>query len=208
MAPARVRRTGYQVQERICMRLNERWSRRYSRFTAWIKLITFYELAVGMKLTMSHLIHYKPVTLQYPHEKRILPDNYRGMLALLRYDDGTEKCVGCDLCEAACPSRVIAVVSAEVPGEPTKRYAREYSMDMTRCLFCGLCVQACPVDALAMTREYEWAVGDKRDLFLNKQQLLAIGDRTFRTREKRLEFQHLNLAVFNVAISNHPPKSC
>lgn len=72
----------------------------------------------------------------------------------------------------------------------------------------GLCVQACPVDALAMTREFEWAVSDKRDLFLNKQQLLAIGDRPFRTREKRLEFQHLNLAVFNVATSNHPPKAC
>jgi NADH-quinone oxidoreductase subunit I len=190
------------------MTLRERFTRRYSGFTAWIKLITFYEIAVGMKLTLNHLIHYKPITLQYPHEKRILPDNYRGMLALLRYDDETEKCVGCDLCEAACPSRVIAVVSAEVPGEPTKRYAREYSMDMTRCLFCGLCVQACPVDALAMTQEYEWAVGDKRDLFLNKQQLLAIGDRAFRTREKRLEFQHLNLAVFNVATSNHQPKSC
>lgn len=190
------------------MKLNERLARQYRGFKAWIKLITFYELAVGMKSTMSHLIHYKPITLQYPHEKRILPDNYRGMLALLRYDDGTEKCVGCDLCEAACPSRVIAVVSAEVPEEPTKRYAREYWMDMTRCLFCGLCVQACPVDALAMTKEYEWAVYNKRDLLLNKQQLLAIGDRTFHTREKRLEFQHPNLAVFNVASSNHPAKPC
>ncbi len=194
--------------ERIRMRLSERLARQYRGFKAWIKLITFYELAVGMKSTMSHLIHYKPITLQYPHEKRILPDNYRGMLALLRYDDGTEKCVGCDLCEAACPSRVIAVVSAEVPEEPTKRYAREYWMDMTRCLFCGLCVQACPVDALAMTKEYEWAVYNKRDLLLNKQQLLAIGDRTFQTREKRLEFQHPNLAVFNVASSNHPAKAC
>jgi NADH-quinone oxidoreductase subunit I len=73
-------------------------------------------------------------------------------------------------------------------------------------LVLGLCVQACPVDALAMTREYEWAVYDKRGLFLNKHQLLAIGDRTFPTREKRLEFQHPNLAVFNIAASNHPPK--
>lgn len=72
-------------------------------------------------------------------------------------------------------------------------------MDMTRCLFCGMCVQACPVDALAMTREYEWAVYDKRELFLNKQQLLAIGDRSFPNKEKRIEFQHPNLAVFNVA---------
>lgn len=119
------------------MRLRGRLAKQYCRFTAWIKLITFYEIAVGMKLTLSHLIHYKPITLQYPHEKRILPDNYRGMLALLRYHDGTEKCVGCDLCEAACPSRVIAVVSAEVPGEPTKRYAREYSMDRHDVYFVG-----------------------------------------------------------------------
>ena len=109
--------------------------------------VTFSEILVGLKKTFSHL--FTPsVTLQYPHEKWNLPDGYRGMLSLLRYSDGAEKCVGCDLCEAACPSRVITVVSAEVPGEPTKRYAREYTMDMTRCVFCGLCVEACPVDAL------------------------------------------------------------
>jgi NADH-quinone oxidoreductase subunit I len=175
-------------------------------FKAWIKTITFYELIVGMKATMSHLLHYKPITLQYPHEKRVLPDNYRGMLSLLRYDDGTEKCVGCDLCEAACPSRVIRVVSAEVPGEPTKRYAKEYYMDMTRCLFCGLCVDACPVDALGMTREYEWSVYDKRQLHLNKEQLLAIGDRSFPVREKQLELQHPNVAFFNVAFKHLPQK--
>src|SRR5574342_139266 len=161
------------------------------RFTAWLKTIVFYELLVGMKATMSHLLRYKPITLQYPHEKRNLPDNYRGMLALLRYDDGTEKCVGCDLCEAACPSRVIRVVSAEVPGEPTKRYSKEYYMDMTRCLFCGMCVDACPVDALGMSREFEWSVYDKRQLHLNKEQLLAIGDRAFPVREKRLEHTRL-----------------
>ena len=175
-------------------------------FKAWIKTITFYEILVGMKATMSHMLHYRPITLQYPHEKRTLPDNYRGMLALLRYDDGTEKCVGCDLCEAACPSRVIRVVSAEVPGEPTKRYSKEYYMDMTRCLFCGLCVDACPVDALGMTREFEWSVYDKRQLHLNKEQLLAIGDRSFPVREKQLELQHPNVAFFNVAFKHLPQK--
>lgn len=58
-----------------------------------------------------------------------------------------------------------------------------------------------------MTKEYEWAVYDKRDLFLNKQQLLAIGNRTFHTREKRLEFQHLNFAVFNIPWPDHPSKA-
>ncbi len=177
-----------------------------SKLVEWLKTITFYEIAVGMKATLMHLLRYRPITIQYPHEKRALPDNYRGMLALLRYDDGIEKCVGCDLCEAACPSRVISVISAEVPGEPVKRYAKEYYMDMTRCLFCGMCVQACPVDALAMTREFEWSTYDKRNLFLNKRQLLAIGDRNFPLRERRLEFQHPNVAFFNVAFDHHPRK--
>ncbi|MBS0153414.1 MAG: NADH-quinone oxidoreductase subunit NuoI [Nitrospira sp.] len=177
-----------------------------SKLVQWLKTITLYEIAVGMKTTLMHLLRYHPITIQYPHEKRTLPDNYRGMLGLLRYDDGTEKCIGCDLCEAACPSRVISVISAEMPGEPIKRYAKEYSMDMTRCLFCGMCVQACPVDALAMTQEFEWSTYDKRDLFLNKQQLLAIGDRNFSVRERRLEFQHPNVAFFNVAFQDNRPK--
>ena len=190
------------------MKLLKGLIRCHGKFKTWIKLIIFYELAVGMKTTLSHLLRYRPITLQYPHEKRLLPENYRGMLALLQYDDGTEKCVGCDLCSAACPSRVITVMSAEVPDEPIKRYAKEYTMDMTRCLFCGLCVQACPVDALAMTREYEWAVYNKRDLIFNKQQLLTIGNRSFPNREKRLEFQHPNVSFFNVAFPDQPLKEC
>jgi len=178
----------------------------------WVKTLTFYEILVGMKATISVFIDRivlrkrKAVTLQYPHEKRDLPGTYRGMIALLKYDDDTEKCVGCDLCEAACPSRVITVISSEVAGEPMKRYAKEYYMDMTRCLFCGLCVQACPVDALAMTREYEWAKYNKRDLYLDKEQLLALGDRNFPVREKKLEFQHPNVAYFNIGHKNLPPK--
>ncbi|MBH0209717.1 MAG: NADH-quinone oxidoreductase subunit NuoI, partial [Nitrospira sp.] len=39
----------------------------------WLKTITFYEIAVGMKATLMHLLNYKPITLQYPHEKRTLP---------------------------------------------------------------------------------------------------------------------------------------
>ena len=167
--------------------------------------ILFWEILQGMLATLRHLF-LPSVTLQYPHEKRVLPTGYRGMLSLLRYEDGTEKCVGCDLCGAACPSQVITVVSDEVPGEPTKRYAREYYMDMTRCVFCGLCVSACPVNALGMTAEYEWAVYDKRSLLLNKEQLLTIGDRGFPEREKKVQAQHPHAAYFNVGKSGYPAK--
>jgi NADH-quinone oxidoreductase subunit I len=170
------------------------------------RAVLFVEIWQGLYRTFAHLFA-KTVTLQYPHQKRLLPAGYRGMIALLRYDDGTEKCVGCDLCEAACPSRVITVISAEVPGEPMKRYAKEYTMDMTRCVFCGFCVDACPVNALGMTAEYEWASYDKRDLKLAKPQLLALGDRHFPNREKRIEFQHPHVGTFNVAVQGYPTKT-
>ena len=167
--------------------------------------VLFLEIFVGLLSTFRHL--FTPaITFQYPHEKRELPDGYRGMIALLRYDDGTEKCVGCDLCTAACPSRVITVISAEVEGQPLKRYAKEYTMDMTRCVFCGLCVDACPVVALGMTKEFEYATYDKRKLMLDKEQLLTLGDRTFPIREKRVELQHPHSMFFNVAHQGYPPK--
>ena len=172
-----------------------------------LKSVTFSEILIGLKETLKHL--FTPaVTVQYPYEKRELPSGYRGMLSLLRYSDGAEKCVGCDLCEAACPSRVITVVSAEMQGEPTKRYAKEYYMDMTRCIFCGLCVTACPVDALGMTKEYEWAVYDKRSLLLNKEQLLDIGDRSFPERERPVQDQYHNVETFNIGRPQLPPKHC
>jgi len=38
----------------------------------WIKTLTFYEILLGMKATLTHLLHYKPITLQYPHEKKVI----------------------------------------------------------------------------------------------------------------------------------------
>src|SRR5256886_5029342 len=72
----------------------------------------FYEIWDAMKVTFKHMFH-RPITFQYPREQRTIPDAHRGALGLLRYDDGAERCVGCDLCEVACPSHCIKVISAE-----------------------------------------------------------------------------------------------
>ena len=44
----------------------------------WVKTLIFYEIVLGMKATLSHLLHYKPITLQYPHEKKPLPSILHG----------------------------------------------------------------------------------------------------------------------------------
>ena len=102
---------------------------------AWTKKLLeaalFYEIWDAMKVTFKHMFH-RPITFQYPREQRTIPDGHRGALGLLRYDDGHERCVGCDLCEAACPSRCIKVISHEDPSRPLQRYATEFYIDITK----------------------------------------------------------------------------
>jgi len=145
----------------------------------------FYEIWDAMKVTFKHMLH-KPITFQYPREQRTLPDTHRGALALLRYDDHQERCVGCDLCEAACPSRCIKVISSEDAERPLQRFASEFYIDITKCVFCGYCVEACPVNALAMTKVYEFSTHDKRTLLFDKKRLYEIGERHLADAKKYL----------------------
>ena len=159
------------------------------RVTALIKQILeaalFDEILDAMKVTFKHMFH-KPITFQYPREQRTLPDTHRGALALLRYDDHQERCVGCDLCEAACPSRCIKVISSEDAERPLQRFASEFYIDITKCVFCGYCVEACPVNALAMTKMYEFSTHDKRTLLFDKKRLYEIGERHLDDAKKYL----------------------
>jgi len=137
--------------------------------------VFFREIWTAMKVTFKHMFH-RPITFEYPREKRIIPDAHRGALGLLRYDNGVERCVGCDLCEVACPSHCIKVISEEDKSMPLQRIATEFYIDITKCVFCGYCVEACPVNALAMTKMYEYSTHDKRTLMFDKKRLYEIGD--------------------------------
>lgn len=117
----------------------------------------------------------KPLTVRYPEEKRKLPKRSRGRHYLTKWEDGKERCVGCELCAIVCPSQAIYVKPAQnEPGEEHshgERYASDFQINMLRCIFCGMCEEACPTGALILGNEYELSGYDRESLIYTKEML-------------------------------------
>jgi NADH-quinone oxidoreductase chain I len=130
--------------------------------------------AVGraMRITLKSFIR-KPVTVHYPDKPRKYPDRYRGLLALVyEPSTGEEACIGCRLCEFVCPP---AVIQVEMLKGEKRNYAKTFTLELYACEFCELCVQVCPTDAIIMTKSFDMATADRREMLLDKDRLHAIG---------------------------------
>ena len=132
-------------------------------------------LTKGLRTTLGEFFS-PPVTLEYPEEKSPRSERYRGRHYLRRYDNGLERCIGCELCAAACPVGCILVIAAENSEEnrvsPGERYAKTYEINMLRCIFCGYCEEACPVQAIVLGPEYELSDTSREKFIYTKEKLL------------------------------------
>ena len=68
----------------------------------------------GFKLTFQHLSRPR-VTRMYPEEKKPKQPRQHGRHVLNRYEDGMEKCIGCELCAGVCPADCIYVRGLDNP---------------------------------------------------------------------------------------------
>ncbi|GEM_PF-20921 len=132
----------------------------------------------GFKVTLSQVFQPR-VTSQYPEQKRPKPPRFHGRHVLNRYEDGMEKCIGCELCAGVCPASCIYVRGLDNPPDapvsPGERYGFVYEINYLRCIHCDLCVEACPTEAITESKLFEFSFTNREDAIYTKRELV-VGD--------------------------------
>ncbi len=144
----------------------------------------FISLLKGMAITLKYMFK-KPITVQYPEEKRDMPLRFRGRLALpVDSEKNDNRCTACMACVRACPNRTLEVTRLiDETGKPKPR-ASVFRYNLGTCMFCNLCVEACTFAAIVMSDDYELSTENKDALTLE-----LVGERYRLTGKKAAWWQ-------------------
>lgn len=108
-------------------------------------------VATGLRITLRYAVDNwtgnGAVTIQYPEQKPVIPERFRGHLV-----NKVENCITCRACERACPVDCF-VIDGERTEAGKLRPAR-FDIDLSKCIYCGLCVRACPTDCLTFSHMF------------------------------------------------------
>ncbi len=120
------------------------------------------DLGNGRRIMEQPITQEGLLTIQYPEEKRLLPERFRYIPMLLWDTEKNEdRCTACGICPKVCPPQCIWIVrDSDENGKPVTRPA-EFYIDVAICMSCSFCAEFCPFDAIKMNHDYELAVYDR-----------------------------------------------
>lgn len=128
-----------------------------SRYTDSKKLDDFGRRMIHQPVEQEGLL-----TIQYPEERRLLPERFR-YIPMLIFDTekNEDRCTACGICAKVCPPQCIWIVrDMDAAGKPVPRPA-EFFIDAAVCMSCSFCTEFCPFDAIKMNHDFELAVYDR-----------------------------------------------
>ena len=147
----------------------------------FLESLYLWEVLKGLWITIGHvfrnIVYPKKQfrTIEYPDQRKPMPENYKGAHRLTLRPDGKVKCVACMCCPTVCPARCITIVAGEDPNDPIEKFPISFDIDMMRCIYCGFCVEACPKDAIRMdTGLYEISSFVRQDMIHNKAYMIEL----------------------------------
>ena len=153
----------------------------WERFKQVAKRTLSGELFVGLWVVMREMIKFDIHTVQYPKEKLPIGPRYRAVHEMQRlFESGTERCIGCGLCEKICISNCIRMDTKI--DENSRKVVPEYTINFGRCIYCGYCAEVCPELAIVHGGRYENA-SEQRAHFALKDDMLTPLDRLKEQKE-------------------------
>jgi NADH-quinone oxidoreductase subunit I len=126
---------------------------------------------IGTGMTKTYDEQFDPVfTEMYPFDMPKLPPTSVQSLALIKNEDGSDRCVSCLACEKVCPSQVITIERKKNPAG--KGFVLErFDIDLVNCMYCAACVEACPASAIVTIQDFEMSTPNLQTLKADKDYL-------------------------------------
>ena len=114
-------------------------------------------------------------TIQYPEQKRQVPERFRFLPMLVYEEDPQEpRCTACGICARVCPPQCIYIERATDNRGRPKAQPAGFWIDAVVCMSCGYCAEYCPFDAIKMNQNYEMLATERdRDMWLDLEKLLV-----------------------------------